>query len=236
MARLRVQYGGSFDPVHEGHLAVARCARDRLQAEIWFMPAADPPHKPPTVADAGQRLAMLGRALAGQRGLHVDPRELCRAGPSYTIDTLIELRAEIGAEAPLAILIGADSFLGLPRWRRWRELPDFAHIVIAERPGSRIDLPRLPEELRAFAAGRWSQRAAELQMRPHGRLLPLRLPLRPESSSALRARIAAGGPWRAWTPPAVAEYIVGHGLYGARPDPGPACALESSPIPPETAA
>ena len=89
---------------------------------------------------------------------------------------------------------------------------------------------------RRRAAGRWSQRAAELQMRPHGRLLPLRLPLRPESSSALRARIAAGGPWREWTPPAVAEYIVGHGLYGARPDPGPACALESSPIPPETAA
>ena len=89
---LRIQYGGTFDPVHQGHLAVARSARDRLQAEVWLMPAADPPHKPPTEADAGQRRAMLQLAVTGQSGLHVDDRELHRDGPSYTIDTLIALR------------------------------------------------------------------------------------------------------------------------------------------------
>ena len=219
MAGLRIQYGGTFDPVHNGHLAVARSARDRLQAQVWLMPAADPPHKPPTQADAEQRLAMLQLALAGQTGLHVDDCELRREGPSWTIDTLIGLRREIGDEAPLAILIGADSFLGLPTWRSWQSLTDFAHIVIAERPGSRIDQHALPEPLHSFAAPRWCTSAMALHDAPAGRLLRLKLPLRPESSTELRARIAAGQPWRAWTPPAVADYIERHRLYGAGPRP-----------------
>ena len=222
MAALRIQYGGTFDPVHNGHLAVARSARDRLEADVWLMPAADPPHKGPTEASAGARLAMLQLAVAGQRRLHVDDRELRRDGPSWTIETLIDLRGEIGDAAPLAILIGADSFLGLPTWKAWQSLTDFAHIVIAERPGSRIEEDALPEPLRGFAAPRWRTRAAELHEAPAGRLLRLKLPLRPESSSELRARIAQGLPWRAWTPPAVADYIEQHGLYGvaARPSAG----------------
>ena len=216
MAPLRIQYGGSFDPVHAGHLAVARCARDRLQADVWLMPAADPPHKPPTEADAGQRLAMLRLAVEGQAGLHVDDRELRRDGPSYTIDTLIGLRDELGDATPLAILIGADSFLGLPTWKRWRELADFAHIVIAERPGSVIDPDALPDELRDFAAPRWRVQASALHAAPAGRLLRLKLPLRPESSSELRRRIAQGRPWQEWVTPDVARYIHLHGLYGAR--------------------
>lgn len=222
MSALRIQYGGTFDPVHKGHLAIARSARDRLQAGVWLMPAADPPHKGPTEADAGQRLAMLRLAIAGQAGLHVDDRELRRAGPSWTIDTLIELRREIGDEAPLAILIGADSFLGLPSWKSWQSLVDHAHIVIAERPGSRIDQDALPEPLHGFAAPRWCTLASTLHEAPCGRLLRLKLPLRPESSSELRARINDGRPWREWTPPAVADYIERHRLYGARPRSSPA--------------
>ena len=213
---LRIQYGGTFDPVHQGHLAVARSARDRLQAEVWLMPAADPPHKPPTEADAGQRRAMLQLAVTGQSGLHVDDRELHRDGPSYTIDTLIALRGELGDAAPLAILIGADSFLDLPSWRRWRDLTDHAHIVIAERPGSVIDPAHLSQALRDFAAPRWRVRAADLHASPAGLLLRLKLPLRPESSSELRRRIADEESWRVWTPEPVAAYIVQHRLYGAR--------------------
>ena len=216
MESLRIQYGGTFDPVHAGHLAVARCARDRLQADVWLMPAADPPHKGPTEADADQRRAMLQLAVADQPGLHVDDRELRRAGPSYTIDTLVQLREALGDAAPLAILVGADSFLGLPTWRRWRELTDFAHIVIAERPGSVIDPQTLPDELRDFAAPRWRRQASALHERPAGRLLRLKLPLRPESSSELRRRIAQGQPWRDWVAPGVAAYIEHHRLYGAR--------------------
>lgn len=213
---LRIQYGGTFDPVHEGHLAVARSARDRLQAEVWLMPAADPPHKPPPEADARQRRTMLELAVADQPELHVDDRELRRDGPSYTIDTLIELRRELGDAVPLAILIGADSFLGLPSWKRWRELNDHAHVVIAERPGSVIDPVHLPQELRDFAAPRWRVGAGDLHASPAGLLLRLKLPLRPESSSELRRRIADGESWRDWTPDPVAGFIVRHRLYGAR--------------------
>ena len=216
MEPLRIQYGGTFDPVHAGHLAVARCARDRLQADVWLMPAADPPHKGPTEADADQRRAMLQLAVADQPGLHVDDRELRRAGPSYTIDTLVQLREALGDAAPLAILVGADSFLGLPTWRRWHELTDFAHIVIAERPGSVIDPQTLTDELRDFAAPRWRTQASALHEHPAGRLLRLKLPLRPESSSELRRRIARGQPWRDWVAPGVAAYIEHHRLYGAR--------------------
>lgn len=219
MAPLRIQYGGTFDPVHNGHLTVARCARDRLDAGVWLMPAADPPHKGPTQADAAERWAMLKLAVAGQEGLHIDDRELRRDGPSWTIDTLIDLRREIGDDAPLAILIGADSFLGLPTWRAWSSLTDYAHIVIAERPGSRIDHNHLPEALGDFAQSRWTTSALDLHESPSGRLFQLKLPLRPESSSALRERIAHGLPWRDWTPSPVADYIEQHRLYGANPRP-----------------
>ncbi|RMH91164.1 nicotinate-nucleotide adenylyltransferase [Lysobacter pythonis] len=216
---LRIQYGGSFDPVHEGHLAVARAARDALAAGVWLMPAGDPPHKGPTAVDAARRREMLALAVAGEPGLAVDERELRREGPSYTIDTLIELRAGLGTDAPLAILVGADSFLALPGWRRWYELAGFAHLVIAERPGSGFDPAALPPELAAFAAGRWAAAAGELARTPTGLLYRLALPLRPESSSELRRRIAGHDPrWREWVPPAVADYIVRHRLYGAGRD------------------
>ena len=210
---LRIQYGGTYDPIHDGHLAVARAARDQLDADVWLMPAADPPHKPPTFATAEQRLAMLELAVAGQHRLAVDAREMHRAGPSYTIDTLHDLRIKLGDAAPLAILIGADSFLHLPTWRRWRELADLAHIVVAERPGHALDTHDFAPELADFAASRW---ADDLHDLPAGRLLKLDLPLRPESSSELRRRIAQHDlRWRGWTPPPVADYIAEHRLYRA---------------------
>ena len=123
-APLRVFYGGSFDPVHNGHLAIARAARDALHAEVALLPARDPPHKAATHADAEQRAQLLELAIEGEPGLHVDRRELQRAGPSYTVDTLAGLRAELGGAAPLAWLIGADSLLQLHTWHRWREVFD----------------------------------------------------------------------------------------------------------------
>ena len=213
---LRIQYGGSYDPVHNGHLAVADAARRSLDADIWLMPAADPPHKPATAASAEQRLAMLQLAIAGQPGLQLDPRELQRAGPSWTIDTLRELRAELGQDAALAILIGADSFLALPSWRSWRALSDYAHIVIAERPGSPLHTYALPAPLADFAAARWCQRPTDLHRAPAGGLYRLALPLRAESSSALRRMIADGDPaWRTWLPATVTEFITQQHLYGA---------------------
>lgn len=214
-ARLHVLYGGTFDPVHNGHLAVARQARDALAAQVHLMPAADPPHKGPTHADAEQRAAMLALAIGDEPGLRVDRRELEREGPSYTIDTLRELRAEIGDRAPVALLIGADSFLALPSWKSWRELFDYAHFVVAERPGNGLE-SQLPPALSEQASGRWTDAAEDLHGDPAGRILRLQQPLQPESASEIRRRIQAGEPWQDQVAPAVAAYIAQKGLYAGR--------------------
>lgn len=209
---LRVLYGGTFDPVHDGHLGIARHARDALDAEIRLMPAADPPHKGPTHAEAAQRAQMLRLAVEGEPRLRVDLRELEREGPSYTVDTLRTLRDEVGPAQPWAILVGADSFRALDSWSRWRELFELAHIVVAQRPGNGLE-DGLPEMVAAAAAGRWAACAQELHAGAAGRILVLRQPLFPHSASELRRRIAAGEPWRDWVPVAVAGYIDRHGLY-----------------------
>lgn len=215
LPRLRIQYGGSFDPIHNGHLALARAAREALQAEVWLMPAADPPHKGPTGADAAARLAMLQRALAGT-DLRLDPRELYRPGPSWTIDSLQQLRASLGPGQPLALLLGADSFLSLPTWKAWAQIPALAHLIVAERPGSPLQDEAMPAPLRAFASGRWQPEPLALRQRPAGCLFRLPMPLRAESSTHLRQRIACADPrWRDWLPARVADFICEHRLYGA---------------------
>jgi nicotinate-nucleotide adenylyltransferase len=212
---LLVLYGGTFDPVHEGHLAVARFARDALATTVHFMPAADPPHRPAPGASAAQRVAMLRLALAGEHGLALDTRELERSEPSWTVETLRGLRSEVGAAAPVALLVGADSFLDLPRWREWRGLFELAHFVVAERAGSALD-GELPEPLAGAIAGRVVEDPARLRQAPAGRVLRLRQPLQPGSATRLRDRVASDGDWQDLVPPAVAGYIRNHGLYVGR--------------------
>ena len=174
--------------------------------------------------------ALLGAAALGDIGKlfpdtdpafkGVDSRELLRDGPSYTVDTLGELRRERGDAAPIAWLIGADSLLQLHTWHRWRELFERAHIVAVQRPGSQVDAARLREqapEVLAEIADRWLP-PGDLAQAAHGgfALLPM-AELRPESSTELRRRIHTGGDWRGWVAPAVADYIVRQGLYR---DPG----------------
>ena len=174
------------------------------------MPAADPPHRPPPGASAAQRVALLALALATEPGLGLDLRELQRDGRSWSVDTLRGLRGEIGPQAPVALLVGADSFAGLPTWKSWRELFDLAHFVVASREGGDEDLPA---ELEDALAGRVAVSADELGQAPAGRVLWLRQPLHPHSATAIRARIAAGQPWRHLVPVPVADYIQAHDLY-----------------------
>ncbi|PKH70539.1 nicotinic acid mononucleotide adenylyltransferase [Stenotrophomonas sp. Betaine-02u-21] len=215
---LRIYYGGTFDPVHNGHLAIARAARDALNLPIRLLPAADPPHRPAPGASAEQRCRMLQLALADETGLLLDRHELERAArhrqrPSYTVDTLTELRQAFGADTPLAWLVGADSLLSLATWHRWQDLFGLAHFIVAERPGS--SLPQVVEGVLGQALhGRWTDQPQDLEDAAAGRVLRLHQPLRSESASEVRARIAAGGTWQALVPPAVAGYITGHRLYG----------------------
>lgn len=214
---LNIFYGGTFDPVHNGHMAIAKAARDELGAVVRLMPAADPPHRAPPGATAEERAAMLDLAVADEPGLLVDRRELQRAqaqpgSRSYTIDTLCELRGELGEHAPIALLIGADSLIGLPTWRDWQRLSDYAHFIVAERVGSPLD-GAMPEELARFIEGRWLSSPKELIERPAGGLFRLKHPLQMESASEIRRRMAAGQAWQEMVPPAVAGYIADNRLY-----------------------
>lgn len=219
---LRLYYGGTFDPVHTGHLAIARAARDELGVDVRFVPAADPPHRALPGADAEQRMRMLELAVAGEPGLRVDRRELLRADvepsrPSYTVDTLRDLREQYGLRAPLAWLVGADSLASLSTWHAWTDIPALAHLVVADRAGSPLDPRELEPALAAALERRWTDDPGDLATLPAGRVLRLRQPLRPESASEVRLRMARGGDWRSLLPPAVADWIAAHGLYGVGP-------------------
>src|SRR5262245_56588121 len=128
--------GGTFDPVHYGHLRLALEIGERSGfAEVRFIVAGTPPHRTAPRTTGAQRLQMVKLATAGNPLFAVDDRELKRTGPSYTFDTLTELRSERGAAQPLCLLVGADAFLEIATWHRWTELFGLAHVVVAHRPG-----------------------------------------------------------------------------------------------------
>jgi nicotinate-nucleotide adenylyltransferase len=181
--------GGTFDPVHIGHLRVAWEAAEAFAAQVRLIPAHVPPHRPAPVADAAQRVRMLQLALAGQDRLQLDTRELERAGPSYTVDTLTSLRAEHGAACSLILLLGADAFAGLPTWHRWRDLFDLAHIALLTRPGHTSEWPA---ELAAIVAKRRVAQASLLGEAPAGRIFELPVTPLEISASQIRTLLAAG--------------------------------------------
>jgi len=191
--------GGTFDPVHNAHLRVAWEAAEALDADVRLMPAHVPPHRPAPVASANQRVAILRAALAGQTRLTLDERELRRDAPSYTVETLRELRAELGNERSLILLIGADAFAGLPTWHEWPALFDLAHLVVLTRPGHGADPPA---QLLSAIADRRVLSASELQGSARGRVLELAVTPLEISASAVRAVLAAGGEPR-WLVPDV---------------------------------
>jgi nicotinate-nucleotide adenylyltransferase len=182
--------GGTFDPVHNAHLRVAWEAAECLDAEVRLVPAQVPPHRDPPVADARVRAALLRAALAGQERLVLDTRELRREGPSYSVDTLEELRAEIGEARPLVLLVGADAFAGLPSWHRWKELFDLAHIGVLTRPGH--EAGALPTELRTKIASRRCAGASMLHESAAGRVLSIPVTPLDVSATQVRALLAAG--------------------------------------------
>ena len=182
-------FGGTFDPIHIGHLRAAWEASEALDAGVYLVPAKTPPHRPQPVASAPQRAAMLRAALAGQDRLRLDLRELERAGPSYTFDTLASLRAEVGNQRPLVLLIGADAFAGLSEWHRWRELFGLAHLCVLTRPAQ---IPAMPGALAAEVAARVVDDIAALRAAPSGRVLNMVVSALGISSTRIRALLVEG--------------------------------------------
>ena len=207
--------GGTFDPIHYGHLELAREVKEATGlAEVLLIPAGDPPHRAAPVATAAHRLAMTELAIADYRGLAVDAREINRAGRSYTVLTLEELRAEAPAR-PLALIVGADAFAGLPTWHRWLELFDLAHFVVVARPGAATLEGALPAPL----AREWDRRCTSdpraLSTSPAGAIVRHAITPRPISASAIRAALARRDPAavRGLLPAAVLAYIERNRLY-----------------------
>lgn len=181
--------GGTFDPVHLGHLRVAWEAAEFLNADVHLMPANVPPHRKQPVASAEQRVAILRAALQGQNRLLLDERELCREGPSYSVDTLIGLRQEIGLSQSVVLLVGADAYSGLPSWHRWRELFDLAHIGVLTRAGH--ELTESAELAQATRERRIST-IAEIHQRPVGAVIDIRVSALEISATHIRNELAAG--------------------------------------------
>lgn len=200
-----------FDPVHFGHLRSAVEVRESLGLDqLRLVPCARPPHRAGAVASAEQRRTMLELAIAGEPGLAVDDREMRRDTPSYTVDTLVSLRAELPA-TPLCLVVGIDAFLGLPAWHQWQTLFNLAHIVVLERPGRD---PAMSEILRAEMQARLTTDAADLHRTLAGHVLMQRVTQLPISSTALRESLARGRSVRYLLPDVVYRYIQSHDLYG----------------------
>jgi len=215
---LRILYGGTFDPVHEGHLAIARAVAAAFNNPVSLVPSADPPHREPPGANSEHRARMLELAVAGTPDLLVDRRELNRKGRSFTVDTLQQTRAELGPGAAIVWVLGIDSLAQLDTWHEWRQIFELAHVLGVQRPGTEIDQSWLQRQAPAVFAEvrpRWRP-LGELASHPCGYYSPLAIrPLRTESASEVRARIAAGLPWAGLVPAPVAGYIRDEGLYGS---------------------
>jgi nicotinate-nucleotide adenylyltransferase len=182
-------FGGTFAPIHNGHLRLAIEARELLGLdEVRLIPAAAPPLRDAPAISGARRLRWVELAIRGERGLRADDRELARPGPSYTIDTLASLRLEF-PDASLCLLLGQDAARTLPRWHRWRELIGLAHLVFFARPGQPATLPAA---LAAVLRGRRTRAPGTLRRRRAGQWLAAPLAPLDISGTDLRRRLGAG--------------------------------------------
>jgi nicotinate-nucleotide adenylyltransferase len=212
MSKLIAYFGGSFDPIHQGHLATARELVDIFAlAKLVFLPAALSPLKQQSLASE-HRVAMLKLAIQDDSVFALDEQELHRPQPSYTIDTLRCLRTQYGTQQPLAFIMGMDSFLSLPKWRDWQQLTDFAHLIVVSRPDYDA---QFRTELQAWLNNRRCNDRLLLEYQTHGLVYFVATQPHAVSSTDIRARLALGQNTSATLPPRVAAYIQLHHLYGA---------------------
>ncbi len=207
--------GGTFDPIHFGHL---RLAEEMLELadlkQIRFIPAGTPPNRDAPQVSAQHRSTMVRLAIADQPAFVLDDREVDRTTPCYTVDTLRELRAELGAAQPLCLLMGGDAFLQLHTWHEWEQLFELAHIVVGYRPGFTLEerINSATTKLRRHYQQRLCAVAA-LSQQPSGGVVELAIPKLEISATLIRSRVAEDRSIRYLLPNAVADYIHQHHLY-----------------------
>jgi nicotinate-nucleotide adenylyltransferase len=209
-------FGGTFDPLHYGHLRLAQEVAESLKlAEVKFVPGGTPPHRAAPRVTAQQRLDMVRLATAGNALLSVDDREVRRRGPGYTVDTLTELRSEAGVDRPLCLLLGADAFLELATWHRWHDLFGLAHLIVAHRPGFPPESwpERMPQPLAREYAARLLQQPYSVHLSPAGGIVTRPIAALEISGSMIRDSLARGVSPRYLLPDPVLDYIRSQQLY-----------------------
>lgn len=209
--------GGTFDPIHHGHLRLAQEALEQCNlAAVRFIPGGTPPHRNAPCASAQQRLDMARLALQGNPAFILDEREIYRADPCYTVHTLTAMRAELGAKQPLCLLMGGDAFLLLHTWHEWKRLFELAHIVVMQRAGGRPlgnAINGADAILRSEYHARLAPAPRVLHESPAGAILVADMPALEISATDIRRRRAGSKSIRYLLPDAVNDYIQSHQLY-----------------------
>jgi len=208
--------GGTFDPIHLGHLRLAEEVAQTLRlSEVRFVPSGTPPHRAAPRTPTAHRLAMVRLAASGNALFKVDEREVRRAGPAYTFDTLTEMRAEAGADLPLVLLVGADAFLDFAAWHRWHEVFGLAHIAVAHRPGFPVERWReaMPQPLAREYAARLMRQPLAVHLAPAGGIVVIPFTALDISATAIRELVHTGGSPRYLLPDPVLDYIRTEALY-----------------------
>ena len=214
MARIGL-LGGTFDPIHFGHLGMAQELAEALALNtVKFIPAAVPPLKSQPSVSAIDRCAMVKLAIANNPDFQLDERELKRTGPSYTLDTLCSLRSELSEQDSLVLFIGSDAFKQFNRWHQWQEIIRLCHIALVARPDSEVSTG-LDPELVTFLQDHYTENAMDLQSATAGLITMQAITPLTISSSAIREQLTNQQSARYLTPDCVLDYIAQHGLYQA---------------------
>jgi len=206
--------GGTFNPIHFGHLRMAQELADTLNFdEVRFIPAANPPHKNTPSISAEHRAAMVRLGIANNPVFTFDDCELRRTGASYTIDTLLSLREELGSQTSITLFMGSDAFTKFDTWHRWQEIIPLCHIVLVQRPTAQTEANKLPKLLETFLHNHYSENGDDLHTSPAGFVTMRPVTALDISSTAIREAFKHGYSARYLMPDSVIEYIHAHNLY-----------------------
>ncbi len=205
--------GGTFNPIHYGHLRIAQELADAFNFdEIRFIPSANPPHKTQPNVSAQHRASMVSLAISSNSKFKLDERELSRAGASYTYDTLQSLREELGHEVSICLLMGSDAFIKFNTWHRWEELLKLCHIVLVKRPTEK-PLQALAAELQTLLQNHYTEHHDDIIQTAGGHITMQAVTALDISATAIRTQFSLGKSAQYIMPDAVIDYIVKHQLY-----------------------